>query len=54
MYLSEEEVTFPVVMKTDKGDFVEGEVIAPVCASNCKLPSVICHTYWTGTVYVLG
>ena len=30
VYLSEVEVTFPVVMKTDKGDFVKREVVASV------------------------
>ena len=28
VYLSEEEVVFPVVMKTDKGDFMKREVVA--------------------------
>ena len=33
VYLIEEDVTFPVVMKTDKGDFVKREVVASVIDS---------------------
>ena len=33
VYLSEEEVTFPIIMKTDRGDFVKREIVASVIDS---------------------
>ena len=48
VYLSEEDVTFPVVMKTDRGDFVKREVVASVIDSEevnflCGKETI---TYW--------